>query len=40
MLRTLRRLNRSSSVERDGTLLTLTVPLAADRKGTLSTPGS
>ncbi|MGC4783031.1 GNAT family N-acetyltransferase [Micromonospora zamorensis] len=40
MLRTLRRLNRSSSAERDGTLLTLTVPLAADRKGTLSTPGS
>ncbi|MET8362885.1 GNAT family N-acetyltransferase [Micromonospora sp. NPDC005194] len=33
MLRTLRRLNRSSSTERDGTLLTLTVPLAADRKG-------
>ncbi|MET8550624.1 GNAT family N-acetyltransferase [Micromonospora zamorensis] len=40
MLRTLRRLNRSSSAERDGTLLTLTVPLAADRKGTSLTPGA
>ncbi|MET8254155.1 GNAT family N-acetyltransferase [Micromonospora sp. NPDC005197] len=40
MLRTLRRLNRSSSTERDGTLLTLTVPLAADRKGMSLTSGA
>jgi GNAT superfamily N-acetyltransferase len=39
MLRTLRRLGRPAPAERDGALLTLTVPLAADargaRKGTL-----
>ncbi|MCX5070451.1 GNAT family N-acetyltransferase [Micromonospora lupini] len=40
MLRTLRRLNRSSSAERDGGLLTLTVPLAAGRTGASLTPGA
>ncbi|RLP86857.1 GNAT family N-acetyltransferase [Micromonospora sp. CV4] len=39
MLRTLRRLNRPSSAERDGTLLSLTVPLTAERTGIFSTPG-
>ncbi|WCN83051.1 GNAT family N-acetyltransferase [Micromonospora sp. LH3U1] len=40
MLRTLQRLGRPGSAERDGALLTLTVPLVAERKGTLSTPGA
>ncbi|MFD6566416.1 GNAT family N-acetyltransferase [Micromonospora profundi] len=40
MLRTLRRLDRPTVTERDGTLLSLTVPLAAERKGTLLTPGA
>ncbi|MGW3605340.1 GNAT family N-acetyltransferase [Micromonospora sp. NPDC005161] len=40
MLRTLRRLNRPSSTERDGTLLSLTVPLTSERKGTFLTPGA
>ncbi|MFC4021922.1 GNAT family N-acetyltransferase [Micromonospora sp. GCM10011542] len=43
MLRTLRRLRRPHSAERDGALLTLTVPLAvatAVRKGTFLTPGA
>ncbi|MGI5522598.1 GNAT family N-acetyltransferase [Micromonospora sp. CA-259024] len=40
MLRTLRRLDRPSSAERDGALLTLTVPAAGQRKGTFSTPGA
>ncbi|MEU4470045.1 GNAT family N-acetyltransferase [Micromonospora sp. NPDC023888] len=43
MLRTLHRLGRPGSVERDGGLLTLTVPLAlavtSDRRGVASTPG-
>lgn len=40
MVRTLHRLGRSSTVERDGALLTLTVPLAAERTGTFLTPGA
>ncbi|MGW3805423.1 GNAT family N-acetyltransferase [Micromonospora sp. NPDC005113] len=40
MLRTLRRLDRPSSTERDGTLLSLTVPLTSERKGTFLTPGA
>ncbi|MFF4878857.1 GNAT family N-acetyltransferase [Micromonospora sp. NPDC000668] len=44
MLRTLRRLDRPSVAERDGALLTLTVPLAVpapvERKGTFLTPGA
>ncbi|MEV4655826.1 GNAT family N-acetyltransferase [Micromonospora sp. NPDC049301] len=39
MLRTLRRLDLPGSAERDGTLLSLTVPLTAERTGTFSTPG-
>ncbi|MGW5578309.1 GNAT family N-acetyltransferase [Micromonospora chokoriensis] len=38
MLRTLRRLARPDSTERDGALLTVTVPLTAQRKGFLLTP--
>ncbi|MFF5181278.1 GNAT family N-acetyltransferase [Micromonospora sp. NPDC000316] len=40
MLRTLHRLGRPSTVERDGALVTLTVPLAAERKGTFLTPNA
>ncbi|SCE73339.1 L-amino acid N-acyltransferase YncA [Micromonospora coriariae] len=40
MLRTLRRLDRPGSTERDGTLLSLTVPLTGERKGTFLTPGA
>ncbi|WP_410812327.1 GNAT family N-acetyltransferase [Micromonospora sp. 067-2] len=44
MLRALRRLDRPNVAERDGALLTLTVPLAvaavAERKGTSLTPGA
>ncbi|MET0418184.1 MAG: GNAT family N-acetyltransferase [Actinoplanes sp.] len=39
MLRTVRRLARPSTSERDGALLTLTVPTMADRKGAFLTPG-
>ncbi|MEU5784089.1 GNAT family N-acetyltransferase [Micromonospora lupini] len=40
MLRTLHRLGRPAAAERDGGLLTLTVPLAADRTGVSLTPGA
>ncbi|MGW1452728.1 N-acetyltransferase family protein, partial [Micromonospora sp. NPDC002411] len=38
MLRTLRRLGRPDTTERDGALLTVTVPLTPQRKGSLLTP--
>ncbi len=39
MLRTLRRLSRPTTVQRDGGLLTMTVPLAAETPATADTAG-